>query len=193
MTPRFKQVDLTAYNTFNFKSKGTGELEIRFIKSSIANCEDQYHKNVQLSNLYQDYSIPFTDFSSTNNTSLELNDVVTIVFTMVNESGVTETKQINLNEINFSFSEINLDSDSVIIFPNPLLSESTISFVSQGKNKTAFIIYNCNGKVVKQIDFVSENGVNEFIFHKKELKSGLYFCKILSGSHHYKTVKLMVE
>ena len=193
LTPRFNQVDLTAYNTFNFESKGTGELEIRFIKASIANWEDQYHKSVQLTNYYQEFSIPFTEFSSTNNAPLELNDIVTIIFTMVNENGVTQTKQVNLNEINFSYSETNFDTNNVIIFPNPLLSESTISFVSQGANEIVLLIYNSNGKVVKQIGLESVNGLNEFIFQKKELNSGLYFCKILSGSRYYKTVKLIVE
>ena len=63
LSPRFMAVDLSDYNSFKLRAKGTGNLEIAFVKQSISNWEDQYKATITLSDDFQEFEIPFSDFS----------------------------------------------------------------------------------------------------------------------------------
>jgi len=57
LTPRFKAVDLTDYNSFKFSAQGTGNLEITFVKQSITNWESQFKTTMALTNTTQDLQL----------------------------------------------------------------------------------------------------------------------------------------
>lgn len=201
LTPRFKAVDLSDYDTFKFKGKGTGTLDIRFVKQSIDNWDAQYKATVELTETLQNFTIPFSAFTSTNGNALELNDVVTIVFTMVSENGTTETKTMQLEAISF----LNKDTLSVdtyeaveelqgpMAIPNPMINGTTIYFTAQKVHKANLLVYNQIGKLVRQIVIEIRKGDNEIQMERGALSSGLYFCKVQSNASNYKPIKLLID
>ncbi|WP_370408610.1 DUF6923 family protein [Tenacibaculum dicentrarchi] len=199
LTPRFKPVNLANYNSFNLTAKGTGNVEVTFIKQSIASWEEQFKATISVTENFEDYVIYFSDFKSTNGTELILNDITTIVFTMLSEQGTMVTKKINLENIRFSTSnkivipESITEGNSLKAVPNPLEKISEIYFNTNQIATVRLVIYNQLGRVVKEIPYTTIVGENKITLKKERLSTGLYFCKIIGASEDHKVVKLIIN
>ncbi|MCH3885215.1 DUF6923 family protein [Tenacibaculum aquimarinum] len=198
LTPRFKPVNLIEYNNLKLQAKGTGKLEITFVKKSISNWEEQYKTTIILTDNFQDFSIPFSSFTSTIGTDLILDDIVTIVFTMEAENGQIETKEMNLYDLRFSNNEaLNVNTfekelNSIKATPNPMSSSTNIEFTSNTSEKIKFIVYDQLGRLIEINNHMTKIGLNKITFINNNLNSGLYFFKIV-GTQNYKTIKLIIN
>ncbi|CAM4037731.1 MULTISPECIES: DUF6923 family protein [Flavobacterium] len=197
LTPRFKAVDLSEYQSFKLKAKGTGTLEIRFVKESITNWEEQYETSIVLTSTLKDYAIPFSAFTTTDGSELILDDVKTIVFTMKSENGTVVTKEMTLEAIRFSKDFIETfdssDLETISVQPNPMLTNTSLHFITLQEESVVLYVYNQLGEIVEQINFDAVNGRNEIMMNRGKLSTGLYFCKIVSPNHDYKAIKLLVK
>lgn len=197
LTPRFMPVDLSDYNGFKLKAKGTGKLEITFVKKSISSFEEQYKSTIQLSDSFKDYVLPFSNFTSKKGGELVLDDVVTIVFKMESENGAITTKQMNLSDIRFSkidFSElIEYEGGLVTAIPNPMTLSTSLYFKTQEQEELEFVVYNQLGKLVYKTNYKAGVGVNKIDFDRQSLQTGLYFCTLISKKYTFKPVKLLVH
>ena len=201
LTPRFKAVDVTNYDNFKLKAKGTGNLEITLVKQSITNWEEQYKTTIALTADYQSFAIPFSAFTSALNTELQANDVVTIVFTMVSEDGTRTAKEMHVQDVRFSTGntlsvndfETETTTTSVKAYPNPMRNASSIHFSTNQKETVQLVIYNQLGKVVFQNTVNAQAGKNQIAIERNNLSSGLYICKIISSQIQYSPLKLLVK
>jgi hypothetical protein len=201
LTPRFKAVDVSAdYNSFKLKASGAGNLEITLVKESITNWEEQYKTTIALTEDLESYAIMFSEFTSTLNTDLEANDIVTIVFTMVSNDGVTTTKEMNLQDVRFSRgSSLSVNDfetqtiNTLAAYPNPMVDASSIQFVSKQSETVQLVIYDQLGKVVLSRTVKTQVGKNQIAIHREQLSSGLYICKLSSTNAHYNPLKLLVK
>ncbi|TGV00229.1 DUF6923 family protein [Flavivirga rizhaonensis] len=200
LTPKFNPIDLSAYNSLQFRSKGTGTLIVRLVKEGISNWEKQYKTSISLTNSLQDYSIPFSEFKSINGNNFETNDVTSIVFTMLAETGAIETKEMTLQQLRFSTSSTlsvesftNDELNKTFASPNPMISNTTIHFTSQDSEKVELLVYNQLGSLIKKMMYEAVRGENKVKLERTGLSSGLYFCNIKSNMTTYKTIKLLIE
>lgn len=201
LTPKFNPIDLSGYNSFKLKAKGTGTLIIRLVKESVSNWEEQYKTSILLTNELQDYSILFSEFTSITGYALEMHDVTSIVFTMLAETGEIETKAMTLQQLRFSTNStlsINLFNiedalKNIFAAPNPMRSSTTIHFTSQDSEKVELLVYNQLGSLVKKMTHEAVRGENEVKLERTGLSSGLYFCNLKSTTATYKTIKLLIE
>ena len=197
LTPRFMPVDLTEYNSFKLKAKGTGILEITFVKKGISSFEEQYKTTILLSDSFKDHIIPFSNFTSKKYGKLVLEDIVTIVFKMVSEKGIVTTKQMNLSNIRFSkidLSElIDYEGGRVTAVPNPMTLSTSLYFKTKEQENLEFVIYNQLGKLIYRTNYEAGVGVNKINFNRQSLQTGLYFCRLISKKNTFKTVKLLVN
>ena len=199
LTPRFKAVDLTAYNSIKFSAKGTGNLEITFVKQSITNWEEQYKASITLSNTLQDFVLSIEDFESINGNSAVLDDVVTLVFTMVAEDGTATTKLLELNDLRLSqnstlsVEDFETDTNTLRAFPNPMTSKTTIAFIANQNETVQVVLYNQLGKQVYHTTFNAVQGKNSITLNRASLSTGLYFCKIVSNQYNFNPLKLIIN
>ncbi|WP_292947955.1 T9SS type A sorting domain-containing protein [Olleya sp. UBA1516] len=201
ITPRFKAVDLTDFNSLKLKAKGTGNLEITLVKQSITNWEEQYKTTIALTDNFQNYALSFDDFTSTLSLGLDANDIVTIVFTMVSEDGSTVTKEMNLQDVRFSrgttlsvndFETTSLEN-SITAYPNPMVNTSNLHFTTTQSETVQLVIYNQLGKVVYNKTIKAQVGKNQIALSRQNLSSGLYICKLSSVTTHYNPLKLLIK
>jgi len=199
LTPRFKAVDLTNYNSLKLNASGTGNLEIAFVKESITNWEEQYKMTIALSSLSQEFVLPLEDFMNANNAvDPVLDDVVTIVFTMTSEDGASTTKIMNLENLRLSQEALSIDDfeteiNTLKVYPNPMTSQATLSF-SMSQNETIqFVVYDQLGKQVYHTSYNTVAGKNEISFNRGNLSTGLYFCKIISNQQGFNLLKLIID
>ena len=199
LTPRFKAVDLTDYNSFNLSAKGTGNLEITFIKESITDWDAQYKTTIALTDALQEFVIDIENLQNNTTNIAELNDVVTIVFTMVAENGVETTKEMDLRYLRFSessalsVSDLELNQNILKVSPNPMTTQATVAFTSQYSETVKFVIYDQTGKVVFTAEKEVSPGENNIKVNRDGLSSGFYFCKIVSSQFKYDTLKLIIN
>ncbi|GAA3612134.1 T9SS type A sorting domain-containing protein [Flavivirga amylovorans] len=200
LTPKFNPINLSDYNSLQFRAKGTGTLIVRLVKEGVSNWEEQYKTSVALTNELQDYSLTFSEFTSITGDNFEANDVTSIVFTMLAETGVVETKEMTLQQLRFSTSStLSVESftnekfNKTFASPNPMVSNTTIHFTSQASEKVELLVYNQLGSLVKKMTHETVSGKNEIKLNRTGLGSGLYFCNIKSNATTYKTIKLLIE
>ena len=199
LTPRFKAVDLTDYNTFNLTASGNGKLEIAFVKESITNWEAQHKTIIILTDTEQEFNIPISSLSSINNTAIVLDDVVTIVFTMTSENGQVISRTMNLSHVHFSSEstlsvvEIENETKNMSAIPNPMTTHTNILFIAKQSEDAQLFVYDQVGKVVYSMKVRTENGQNTIPLNRNNLRPGLYFCKIQGKTQTYKTLKLVVK
>ncbi|MDP5081955.1 MAG: T9SS type A sorting domain-containing protein [Winogradskyella sp.] len=199
LTPRFKAADLTDYNSFKFSALGTGTLEITFVKQSITNWDEQYKTTIALTNKLQDFMLPVSELSASNGTEAVLDDVVTIVFTMVAENGTQTTKSVALKDLRFSedsalsIEEYETELMTIRAFPNPMTTIATIEFIGSQNETVQFVIYDQLGKQVYNTSYDAIAGKNSLNFNRAHLSSGLYFCKILSSQYNFNPLKLIIK
>ncbi|GLR19088.1 DUF6923 family protein [Portibacter lacus] len=198
LTPRFKAVNLSDFNSLKFNAKGTGELQITFVKQSITEWESQFTATILLDEELQSYELPFSKFTSTTDLDMILNDVVTIVFTMVSKDGSMTTKKLALTDVRFSKELIieSVDHNGIATlqaFPNPATSRTSIHFNADQKEEMELVIYNQTGKIVFQDGITAVTGNNEIEFNKQNLTAGLYYCQLLSSRSHYAPLKLVFK
>lgn len=198
LTPRFKAVDLTDYNSLKLSAKGTGTLEVTLVKQSISNWEEQYHTTITLSDTVEDYVLPIISFESINGVDAYLDDVITVVFTMVSENGTTTTKELTLENLRFSqetlsVNELVKNSENLSAVPNPMSSFTAIQFTANQNETVQFVVYDQLGKVVYRTMYNVIPGNNEIILNRNNLSAGIYFCKILSQQTLYNPLKLIAR
>ncbi|WP_178986796.1 T9SS type A sorting domain-containing protein [Winogradskyella helgolandensis] len=199
LTPRFKAVDVTDYNSFKFSASGTGNLEITFVKESITDWEAQYKTTVALTNAQQEFTINIEDLQSNTTSAANLNDVVTLVFTMVSEDGTTASKVLDLRNIRFSqtsalsVSDYQQDVATLTAYPNPMTTQTTIQFTANQSETVQFVMYDQLGKQVYKQSYSAVTGKNSIEVTRNQLTSGLYFCRIISSQFNYDTFKLIIK
>jgi hypothetical protein len=200
LTPKFNPIDLSEYKSFKLQAKGTGTLIVRLVKESVSNWETQYKTSIELTDELTDYNLLFSEFESSNGAPLEVNDVTSIVFTMLADNGEEVTKEMTLEQLRFSTSNalsvesvIKTDGLDAVAIPNPMTSSTRIQFTAQDTETVQLMVYNQIGRLVKQIEFSALFGKNEIELNRDNLSSGIYFCKIKSSYTTYKTTKLLME
>ncbi|OEK08155.1 hypothetical protein A8C32_01450 [Flavivirga aquatica] len=201
LTPKFNPIDFSDYKSFQLKAKGTGKLIIRLVKKGISNWESQYKASIKLTENLKEYSIPFSEFTSITGTPITLNDITSVVFTMLAESGEVETKEMTLQQLRFSknttlsvetYNE-NKVLEHTFANPNPMALSTNIHFTALESHKASLKLYNQLGALVKQVDFEVTQGENKIKLGRQGLSSGLYFCKIEGKTKDYRSVKLLIK
>ena len=196
-TPRFTPVDVSGYNTLEFDAKGTGTMEVRFIKNSIDSWENQYKTEIELTDELFTYQIPLVNFVSNNESNMILEDVVTIVFTLKSLDGSIETKEVLIEELKLSkldvlaISDLNLNNLS--IYPNPVKDVVNINFKGNKSHLGEIVIYNQLGQQIRKSNISINNGNNTIAFKCNGLVPGLYFLTIKSDQIEFQSVKLMIN
>lgn len=199
LTPRFAAVDLTDYNSFKLSAKGTGNLEITFVKESITNWEAQFKTTIALTNTLQDFTVSIEDLQNSFGEEAELNDVVTLVFTMISESGTPTSKVMTLNNLHFSqnsalsIDDFETDTTVVKVFPNPMITHTTLQFTANQNETVQVILYDQLGKQVYNTTYNAVSGKNSITLNRANLSAGLYFCKIVSNQYNFNPLKLIIN
>lgn len=190
LTPRFKAVDVTPYSSFALEARGSGSLEITFVKQSVDAWEDQYKTTIMLTDTFQDFVIPVGE--------VVLDDVVTIVFTMVSENGQVETKEMDLQNVRFS-NETTLATDtfettttSLKNYPNPFTNSTTI-LVPQTANGINITVYDMLGSVVDQQYIGTQSGSQTVSYNAPQLSKGIYVYTITDDTQKKYNGRFMIK
>lgn len=106
---------------------------------------------------------------------------------------------INAQNINDDGSKDNKPSvgftlSDIVTYPNPMVTQTTISFVSQMEQTISFEVYNALGNAVYNSYMEVEQGENEFVFYRNSTTpKGLYIYILRDARGRNVTKKLLIE
>ncbi len=194
-TPKFQEVDLSEFNSLEFDASGTGNMEIRLIKKSITDWNNQLKAQIELSNETEHYVVSYKDFYSQIGETIDLTDVTTIVFTLSSENQTTQTKELTLANLVFKQNDELLftvnEENAVVISPNPVKSNAVISFYSDKQTEMNLVVFDMLGKAVLRETFFASKGANSHPLKSEFLQKGVYVYQLQSSDIQYKSGKLI--
>lgn len=195
-TPRFKSVDLSDYNVIEFDANGTGNLEITIVKESVSDWSSQYKTIIPLDGEDKHYQLPLSYFTSKMTDDLVLDDAVSIVFTMESDGKSEVQKKVEMKNISFENRDVEdyqFSKDKAVVYPNPVVSSSKVSFYTETLTDCEFSIYNITGSLVKQLTPNTSLGFNEVELSNEGLIPGIYYLKVSTDNKSFETVQLIIN
>ena len=197
-TPRFKAVDLSAYNALEFDANGTGDLEITIVKGGIDSWNNQFRTTIKLDEEESHYAIPLSHFVSKTENDINLKDAVSIVFTLSSNGVDVVEREMNIKNINFSQQVLSTSGavfkeNETVFYPNPMQKSSELSFYSEVATSSTLEIYSLSGVLIRKIAVDVAQGNNSVTIFRDGLKSGLYLMKLSNKFRNYKAKKVVIN
>jgi len=198
--PRFRPVDLSAFDNITFEASGTGVLEVRLLKSQIEAYEDQFSSRVLLNDETQEFNLSNLDFSNGTDAVADFSDLRVMIFTLQAADGTLQEKVLDISNISFNIRDITPDAlitniSKHILSPNPILDQAVIYFEEDTPGTYEFNLYSMSGSKMTSHSFSGEAvaGRNEIDFKKGSLVPGIYFYEIITLESLAKTGKMIIR
>lgn len=188
LTARFQAVDLTQYNGLKLNASGNGSLQITLVKQEIENWEEQYKYTISLTETLEPFTIALESFTNGTGETIELQDLVTIVFSMTSEDGTVQTKEMNLEDIQFVNENILGTTDSDITpaqklknFPNPFNGVTTLK-LNQPSTSVQITVIDMLGRTVDTQNIITQQNGTEATYINTQLQPGVYNYIIIDNT-----------
>lgn len=199
LTARFQAVDVSTYNTLQLTARGTGDLQITFVRKSIANWEDQFKTTIALTEDAQDFDLSFDHFISASNEALVLDDLATIVFTMLSENGTVQSKEMHLEDIRFTTTEVlstenpkTSEVSALINYPNPFTAATTIKLAT-ASTTVQITVVDMLGRVVDRQQLITQQGGRTATYTAPSLTAGIYTYQLIDAASQPHSGKFMIQ
>ena len=151
LDPKYYPISLDEYNTLSFAAEGTGLMDITLVKESIDEWEQQPRTQIRLQGEKKTYNLNREIFNEEN--EKPWNDIVMIVFSLINDQGDTQTYEIEISDMVFqnlitsSSNEIVASTDGSIITPNPVEDMAQILFDANVSSECNIRVHNTLGHI----------------------------------------------
>ena len=104
---------------------------------------------------------------------------------------ILEKKLSQINN-NSEIVKIN-NSEYFTIKPNPITQESIVNYkITQKNSKNQFVIYDLQGKMLKQISISNFQKEGQFVMSKKEFSTGVYVLSLISNNESIQSKQFIV-
>lgn len=131
------------------------------------------------------------------------NEVIKIVYPGTNNYGViyAATFGRGLLRCNVFKKPVGIDEDvtqvgasykQIDVYPNPVSDNATLEFVSETSNMANLLIFDLNGRKVKDMSITVQKGINNISINVSDLKSGSYVIQLVNGSNIH-TAKIVAN
>ncbi len=190
ISPKYTGENLSMYDYLAFTASGNGMLQVTLVKEGYGSWEEQFRLQITLNETETDYQFSWSDFESITHSSLDLNDVVMVVFSLVGDGITLENRFLTIENLRFTHTE-NLNTEEVefqalSLYPNPAFE--TV-YLQTDKPIEGIEMYSLEGQVVKRIDI--EMGSGRVDWNISDLQEGIYFVKVNFANQAFKTYKLI--
>ncbi len=177
INPKFQAINLSDYNAMTFTTSGSGLMDITLVKASVENWADQPRVKLRL-NGTENHSIMMDQFSTIDPTTW--NDLVMIVFSLINDQGEKQSFQIEISDVVFkqlttnSTENIKSIIKNSIVSPNPITDLASIKFISDRNSVAQIELYDNLGRITHKETVAIVAGENNIILNLENLIYGSY-------------------
>ncbi|CAL2084795.1 DUF4114 domain-containing protein [Tenacibaculum sp. 190524A05c] len=193
--PGDQTLDVAAYNFAAFEMRTSHDIEVVLMTEGLDNWNNRMRYVIPANEDLTEHQIAFSDFVDGNGNSSEINDVKTIVFSVIGDYVNTEDFQLEINNVAFrasnsvlSVDDFSVDGgDRVSNYPNPFRGQTTIR-LPQESDKVTLMVYDILGRAIFNGDLETKsNNRKEVLFNLESDKKGIFKYMIIdSGGLAYK-------
>lgn len=200
--PGDQTLDVTEYSALKFNITNNMPIEIVLMQENLQDWNNRFRYTIPENQNETTYTISFSDFVDGNGVSATINDVKTIVFSVIGDYASYAPFSIGVNGLEFRQEAETLDletyeeetlNNTVTAIPNPMTVNTSIQFMANQNETVQFVMYNQLGKQVYYMNSNVSQGKNVININRNNLSSGLYFCKVISKIQTYDTLKLLIK
>ena len=184
LTPRYKAVNLSAYEKLTFHASGTGALDVKLVKGD----GTYYSRRVTLAQEHQEFNILASEFTNDTNVAADFTDIKVILFNMPSSDGSVQEKEMVLTDIDFNnrsdiTEEVIVEEQTnkkALVYPNPLISSTNLYYTSKIAGPHILELFSINGLLLSNhtSEGTSVIGQNIIPIERKNLNPGVYFYKL---------------
>ncbi|WP_299521095.1 DUF4114 domain-containing protein [Winogradskyella sp.] len=197
--PGDQTLDVTNFEAMQFYMTSNQLIEVVLMPENLEDWNNRLRYTIRATSGHTFYNIPFEDFVDANGQSGSMTDVKTIVFSVVGNYADAVPFNLEVSEVAFganqslSIDTFEVEENVLGAYPNPMQSQTTLTFSMVQNETVQFIVYDQLGKQVYHTTYEAVAGKNSMIFNRVNLSTGLYFCTIASAQHEFDALKLIIN
>ncbi|AXT20362.1 DUF4114 domain-containing protein [Flavobacteriaceae bacterium AU392] len=180
LLPGDQTLDISDYETLQFNIINNEPIEIVLMPESLLDWNNRLRYTIQANSEETYYSISLNDFVDASGNSLEIEDVKTIVFSVIGDYETYIPFSLEINNLVFGIEETLSISDTILKtkslknYPNPFNTTTTIELPSSSMLYADIKVVDMLGRIVDEqhIKIVSNN--KEIRYTVPNLSQGLY-------------------
>jgi len=180
LLPGDQTLETSDYETLQFNITNNEPVEIVLMSESLIDWENRLRYTIPANSEETFYSISLNDFVDANDNSLKIQDVKTIVFSVIGDYETYKSFSLEINDLAFgientlSMSENILKIVNLKNYPNPFSKTTTIELPFTSMQYADIMVVDMLGRVVDQQHIKITSNTKEIKYTIPKVTQGLY-------------------
>ena len=197
--PGDQTLNILPYQALEFEIQNNLPIEIVVMPKHMADWNNRLRYTIPANANLKTYNIAFTDFKNANNQTENIEDIKTVVFSVIGDYSSSKAFNLSVNHLKFTSKQeaisnnLTEDLDVVKVYPNPVKDKTNLIFNLNTSQVVNINVYDQLGKRVFRKELVGQQGLNTINLNLNNLNTGLYICTVTSIYKKFNPVKLIVN
>ncbi len=188
LLPGDQTLNVTDFNSIQFSIINNQSIEIVLMPEDLVEWNGRLRYTIPAQITETFYQIPFQDFVDDNGVSATINDIKTVVFSVVGNYTTFVPFSIEINDLAFAneeslaLTDTNLNSESLSNYPNPFKTETIIKL----QNLTAYVnlkVIDMLGRIVDEQYIEITSNTKKASYKTTSLSAGVYKYILVDDSN----------
>lgn len=187
--PEDKTLEINNLNSLNFLIKNNEDVEIVLMQDDDREWENRIRYTVPANKKEKEYTISFNEFLDDEGNSIEITNIKTIVFSVINDYENYIPFNFIIKDLSFKANNV-LEIDDftkvkklkLINYPNPFTNTTTVRL----PNSSEFVnirVFDLLGRTVDLKKIATDNSKTKLQYNTPQLKSGMYKYKLIDDKN----------
>ncbi|MDA0177602.1 DUF4114 domain-containing protein [Mesoflavibacter profundi] len=197
--PGDQTLNILPYQALEFEIQNNLPIEIVVMPKHMADWNNRLRYTIPANANTKTYNIAFEDFKNANNQTENIEDIKTVVFSVIGDYSSSKAFNLSVNHLKFTSKQeaisnnLTEDLDVVKVYPNPVKDKSNLIFNLNSSQVVNINVYDQLGKRVFRKELVGQQGLNTVNLNLNNLNTGMYICTVTSVYKKFNPVKLIVN
>ncbi len=187
--PGDQTLEVTDYNYLSFEIKSTHQIEIVLMNEGLSDWNNRMRYVIPASEDLTEHQISLSDFVDGSGNKASINDVKTIVFSVIGDYANNVAFEVDINKVAFranssvlSVDDFAIDGrDKVVNYPNPFRGQTTIR-LPKSSDVVSLMVYDILGRTIFNGDLETKsNNRKEVLFNLASNKKGIFKYMVVDG------------
>ncbi len=177
LLPGDQSLNVTSYNSIQFTIKNTSAVELVIVPEGLTDWNQRLRYTIAANSEATDYSIAFSDFEDGSGNTVSIDDIKTVVFSVIGDYASFQPFDIEVSNMAFSaqstlgMDEVTLDDNTLKNYPNPFKHQTTIR-LPESSASASIQVYDMLGRVVDSKELIVQ--YKKAVYTAPQLSKGMY-------------------
>ncbi len=187
--PEDKTLEINNLNSLNFLIKNNEDVEIVLMQDDDREWENRIRYTVPANKKEKEYTISINEFLDDEGNSIEITNIKTIVFSVINDYENYIPFNFIIKNLSFKANNVLEINDftkvkklKLINYPNPFTNTTTVRL----PNSSEFVyirVFDLLGRTVDFKKIATDNSKTKLQYNTPQLKSGMYKYKLIDDKN----------